>query len=571
MEALLRELSEGRDGISEYRDTQLSGEAVTIGSGADRNVQLFGPGIAPEHAVIRLARGRLRLACARGRRARLNAREVTTAALSPGDEIEIAGHRLTILPAQQGFDLTLELRRAGSVDASQLEQAYRTDLERTWLSKRTAAWTGALAVLVLGLLVPLTLGMWDAERNDPPAAWLPSDALWSSGPLLPAHAQAIGEKCSTCHEPFRRVRDDSCRACHEEIVDHVSGARLALTQLGEPSRCATCHREHNEPAAFIVNRADSLCTGCHAVSAEKFGSLELTPVSTFALEAHPAFHAHLPKPALQPAGAGLLTVWRPSVEPVAGATEQSNLKFSHAQHLDAARVLRQSDGGALGCADCHALSADGEHFRPITMAGSCSGCHELTFDPAAPQRQLPHGKPEDVILTLQEYYTRQFTDPSVAAKLRERRRRPGRTDTESACAGSPIACATAQAAEEIDVQFTRRGCIGCHEVETAREAPLLERYRVHPVRLASDYFPAARFDHRSHRIMAGRSGDAACLSCHAAATSEKSAELLVPDIERCVECHGPSATATRIASPCSSCHRYHPAADAAAASGGHAS
>ena len=53
MEALLRELREGPDGIPEYRDTEISGAELTIGSAADQRIQLLGRAVAPEHAVIR--------------------------------------------------------------------------------------------------------------------------------------------------------------------------------------------------------------------------------------------------------------------------------------------------------------------------------------------------------------------------------------------------------------------------------------------------------------------------------------------------------------------------------------
>ena len=40
---------------------------------------------------------------------------------------------------------------------------------------------------------------------------------------------------------------------------------------------------------------------------------------------------------------------------------------------------------------------------------------------AGPDRQLPHGKPREVVLTLQDYFTRKFSDPD-AGKVRLSRR-----------------------------------------------------------------------------------------------------------------------------------------------------
>ena len=67
MDALLRELREGPDGIAEYYDTEITSKQLTIGSAADRNIQLLGRGIAPEHAVIVLGQPSEDFASAIGR------------------------------------------------------------------------------------------------------------------------------------------------------------------------------------------------------------------------------------------------------------------------------------------------------------------------------------------------------------------------------------------------------------------------------------------------------------------------------------------------------------------------
>ena len=71
MEALLRELHQGPDGIPEYRDTEISGAELTIGSAADQRIQLLGRG-RPEHAVIRKSGSKLELSCRGGQRVRVN-------------------------------------------------------------------------------------------------------------------------------------------------------------------------------------------------------------------------------------------------------------------------------------------------------------------------------------------------------------------------------------------------------------------------------------------------------------------------------------------------------------------
>jgi hypothetical protein len=239
MEALLRELHEGPDGIPEYRDTEISGADLTIGSAADQRIQLLGRAVAPEHAVIRKSGSKLELSCRSGERVRVNGEPRSSSKLEIGDVIELAGHQLTIAEAPGGFDVAIELRPNENIDASEFESAFRTDLGQTWLSKRPAAWMLVAIVLIFGVVLPVSvIVMHHAQREVP--AWVPGDDFWNSGPLSPAHQQAAGVRCDTCHqEPFVRVQDEACQSCHKTIHDHVSPEHLALTQLGPTQRCAT--------------------------------------------------------------------------------------------------------------------------------------------------------------------------------------------------------------------------------------------------------------------------------------------------------------------------------------------
>jgi predicted CXXCH cytochrome family protein len=558
MDALLRELRQGPDGIPEYHDTEISGAELTIGSAADQRIQLLGRAVAPEHAVIRKAGAQLEIVCRRGAKVRVNAAPVASAKLAVGDVIDLAGHHLRIAEPPAGFDTAIELQPDEQIDASEFESAFRTDLRQTWLGKRGTAWTAVVLVVLVGLALPFAaIVMHRADR--PVSAWVPSDAFWSSGPLRAAHRQATGNRCDTCHQQlFVHVQDKACQSCHATIHDHVTPEHLARTQLGPTQRCATCHREHNEPASFLVNSGDGLCVGCHADSKHDFGKLEVAPVTGFSAGHHPAFKAHLLKP--QAVLGSTSVEWGVEITALDTAREQSNLKFSHVQHMDRERVLRTSDSQGLACADCHRLEPDGEHFAPVTMETRCASCHELTFDPAAPDRQLPHGKPREVVLTLQDYFTRKFSDPDAGRRGRERRRLPGHAEEEQTCTGAPFDCAMRSANAEIENQFSRRGCVGCHVVIDTQSQDVFDRFQVAPIRLVRDYFPSGRFDHRSHQIQGKLTGDAACLSCHEAKASQDSADLLLPPMQQCEKCHGDRPAVERIAVQCVSCHSYHPKA-----------
>src|SRR4029453_13554200 len=103
-----------------------------------------------------------------------------------------------------------------------------------------------------------------------------------------------------------------------------------------------------------------------------------------------------------------------------------NLKFPHDVHLDASKVRKPSDSAALGCSDCHGLTADKEHFLPVTMVGHCLSCHDLKFDPKDPTRELPHGQPTEAILAIEGHYLRKFGDPNIGARVETTRRLPDR-------------------------------------------------------------------------------------------------------------------------------------------------
>lgn len=558
MQVLVRLLRPGPDGISELQDTELETEAVTLGSAADRGIQLLGATVAPEHAVIRRAGQALSITARRGRRVIVNGQPRSRATLKIGDAVEIGGHRLTLVEPPAGFDLAIQIELNTTTGARDFESAFRTDLDQTWLSKRAASWIAFLLVPLLAFAIPLGSVLMQREGGKPPG-WVPADSFWSTGALIPAHAQATGDDCGSCHQGFfTHVRDAACGKCHEDIEDHVTSAHLAIAELGPAQRCAQCHREHDATAGSMVIQADSLCTDCHGDSDVRFDALHLLRVRRFTQEGHPAFKASLLVPN-RAAQAGIED-WDFVRTLVKGAAEQSNLRFSHAQHLDPDRVLRNTDSQPLGCKDCHVLAADGEHFAPVTMAATCASCHELTFDESAPNRQLPHGKPLDAMLMLEDYYARQASDPSPAVATRARRRLPDRAREEEECTDAPFACAMRRAGAEIENQFTRRGCVSCHVVTDTRARDLRERFEVVPIRLVRDYFVDTHFSHRIHSIQQDLTGDDACLSCHAARDSKKSEDLLMPDIGKCLDCHGDAGTADRVTLRCVSCHAYHLAA-----------
>jgi Cytochrome c7 and related cytochrome c len=562
MNVLIRYLRQRPDGVTEAQDSEVTLDDISIGSAADRNIQLIGRDIGAKHAQITGSAAKLKISCQPGRKIRLNGRDARSASLAVGDVIQIGGHTLKVAKPPAGFDVAIEVQLSTNIDASEFESAFRTNLSQTWLSMRSGAWLLATLTLLLGFAIPLST-IFLHRHGAPTPVGLPDDTFWSAGPLNPAHEHAAGKKCSACHQQlFVHVQDQACRECHKPVLDHVAKEDRLLTHLGTPQRCAQCHREHDGGASALHIEDDQLCIACHKDSHGLFGSLKVKPVGGFSAAAHPAFDVTLQKIA-DPAVAGATPEWVARREPIATAHEESNLKFSHAQHMDATRITRARDGGGLGCGDCHTLAADGEHFLPLTMASSCASCHELTFDPSAPTRQLPHGRPLEAMLVIEDYFARKFIEPAPSAAHSEPLRRlPDREkDTAVAadiCTGPVFLCANRRATAEIENQFAGRGCVSCHTVTDSHAKDIHDRFQVLPIRLTHDYFAEVRFSHKAHAIQKDLAGDDACLSCHEALKAKESSDVMIPDIPKCLECHGDRPVSDRITVQCVSCHTYHP-------------
>jgi predicted CXXCH cytochrome family protein len=542
MDVLLRELREGPGGIAAYRDTELGTKEISVGSAPGQQIQLLGRAVGPTHAVIRAAGRDAVVVCVSGRRLFFAGKERRSARLRVGEKVEIGGHQIELAQAPTGFDLAVEVRPNFSVDGGDFEAAYVTDLQQTWLRNRWPTWFFMFAIAVFGFGIPLAvIKLQKAEQPMVALARdrLPSDRLWSTGPLGAGHEQLLGESCAACHTTlFQKVKDETCAGCHKNTASHVTPATLAKTTLGPNQRCADCHHEHDEPNGQLIDRSDRVCVACHGDAPSTFGVLKGAAVTGFGTGRHPPFAA--------------------SANLAAAAQGKAGLKFSHAQHLDTGQV-RKSGGDRLGCSDCHKPQPDGEHFKPITMAEHCASCHELTFDPDAPERQLPHGKPREVARALQDYFARKLSEPARAkAPARQKRRLPGQEDSVAeVCTGPTYACAQASAARELETQFLRRGCVGCHQVTDTGSKDLAARFVVTPIKLPTDYYPAATFPHRRHAIQGQVEGDAACLTCHPA-TKTNEGQLMLPDVPGCETCHADTPVRNRTRLQCVSCHSYHP-------------
>ncbi|NND66836.1 MAG: hypothetical protein HKN19_04535 [Halioglobus sp.] len=549
MHYLIRTLTgRGRDTALE---TEYSADQLTMGSGEKDTVQL--PGLPGQLRFNPTGDGGASFS-AKGLKATIGGDTTAKAKVAVGDQLKVPGYALEVIAAPTGFDFGLQVVSEGVSYADSMDIG-----ERLW-NMRRASWILATLVLVLCFVIPLGVLLSPDTAETLRDAPLPDDGMWSSGPLVSAHATAgIAEDCQSCHTtPFVMVEDQACLDCHRDIQEHVDIGIHGADDFSDV-RCATCHREHNEPTTMV--RMDNwLCVDCHAEPARFPKAEGMAEAHQFTPDEHPEFRIDL----LVPKGRGgsMSWVYEPRRLNEPGLKEQSGLKFNHDVHLNPAKVKNLQTNEALVCNTCHQLEADDEHFAPITMDGECRSCHELTFDKHAPKQELPHGNTEAAIVAMEAHYIRQFTDPDLRAKRSSvrgsdsRRRKPGSKRNEGdTCNGTPFQCGRKETERQAGLQFSKTGCVTCHNVVDSESDNLLDRYYVQPVKITNDWYTGNRFDHRAHMAFQGENEDEVCMSCHEVKVSAVAEDILIPGRDNCLECHDDNQGDTTVY--CVSCHAFH--------------
>lgn len=534
-------------GSGEALETEYQGDELTLGGDAAAMVQL--PGVAGL-LQIKPTRSGARVS-ARKQAFELDGKQVSKGDLAPGDTLSVGAYELSLFEPPAGFELGVQVRRTGPVTAS---FGGAIDLADSFSTRRWS-WTLALLVLALCLIVPLT-GLFSPQvaqtlRTTP----LPDDGLWSSGPLVAAHdTSGIAEDCQACHrQPFVMVEDGACLACHRPMTEHVD---IAVHPAGifSGERCASCHREHNEPQR-LVRTDNGLCVDCHADPTDWPEAQDMLAVKAFTADTHPEFKLGL----LTPQGPGGAHGWE--VERLRrGDTElaeRSNLKFTHAVHLDPEKVQDEGSGEGLVCASCHTPKDDGEHFEPVSMDRHCRDCHSLSFDVFDPDLELPHGDLRAAITAMEAHFIREFTDPELRAERagQQPRRVPGKRFAAASCEGTGLECGRAEALKEAEYQFQQTGCITCHVVEDTGLTDISDRWHVQPIRITGDWYSRSRFDHTSHLSLAWEESAEVCGACHQARDSDDARDILIPGQDNCLACHAEDKGATAVG--CVECHVFH--------------
>lgn len=542
MRVLIRFVRRGPAGAVEQKDRLYDGEAVTLGRSTDQVVQIKDRRVALAHAQVVLRNGHPVLISRVPAGVLVNGTLQREARLRAGDTVHIGANVLRVLDPVVDCDLAFSFE----LDAEARSDDLKTELPRLRLAdlgfaKRRWSWALFLGVLLLSLVIPAAGLRSPSVQDTLRGSALPDDHLWSPGALSPVH-ETVDTKCETCHEkPFQRVPNEACLACHAAnlhqhigteavkegvVLTAASRAAQAVGVLDEV-RCASCHSEHEEPATLVRNDP-AVCTNCHRdLPALAPWSQVTAQVGDFATD-HPTFT--LP------------------------ARDESGLKFPHAAHLATGGIRSPVGDTVLGCGDCHVPEPGGARFRPLRMERDCGGCHLLDFDPAYPERVVPHGDAAAVTEFLVDYYSRRYlesyADP-LAGPVGVRRAGPRPSPAERE---RLLRDARGQADLVTRDLFERRSCAQCHEVSAS--GGLSGTWQVQPVELRTAWLPRSAFSHAAHGTAL-----TPCSTCHEAETSKAATDVLLPAIATCRDCHAggdPRATPpNRITSTCILCHGFH--------------
>ena len=547
MKIIIQSVSERQ---SDQLEQRFEGDVLRIGRASDQDIRIDEFDLPLSIGEITESGGQLILTAKAPKLIRLNGGEVRQQTLKASDQIIIADTEIVIENATPNGG---RLRVRSSAPRSKKSAAATSILAAVapGPSKRWLSWAAIIATLYLGWISPwsttsfTTVKTHSSEASLVSLAQVSSEAMWTTGPLHNVH-RSIGDDCSACHEtPFEPVTDAACLSCHESKPHHFDPITFhaADSMLG---RCAECHIEHVEPSHLIL-RDDQGCTDCHADIDNIAGARsQLRAVSSWSA-GHPEFKVSIPR--LEQAGRWLTE--RISIDsPLAKSS--SNLIFPHSVHMNPNGIEGPKGPEQLNCGSCHQPDEGEIGMRPVSMEQHCSSCHLLTFDPDHPERELPHGEPDELLLMMEEFYARRTLIGATLAAGRPAfdAERPGRTNQlDEAARAEALRLAKELAVQSAEDIFERTTCAICHDV-TRRSDGVTPAWEVAPVYINQHWMPLSRFDHGAH-------ASETCESCHAAETSLVSSDILMPDIASCQTCHGDEHTDDQLVSVCLDCHSFH--------------
>ncbi len=538
---LLVKISRNQWGQIINRERVVSGESISLGRGADCSIRLPDHRVALHHATVRQSPdGALYIEAERNATLKVQGIDERKVLLTPGMGVEIGPYELLVDPAST-FDkvmLSVEAKQTHVHTPVAVEPVTLADLN---IDKRKWGLILAAVILVAYLLLPMLFSF-----VTPLVKWqstLPVTVLgsWSPGPMAQGHS-VFGANCASCHEhAFTPVADTACEQCHKQVGKHLTDESLHGS-LFNSMRCTECHVEHK--GGDVTTRKDtSTCVACHGDIKAKYPKSNVPNVHTFSKD-HPPFRVTLSN---DPNGRPLLRVL-----PGQPMVETPRLKYSHQVHLDKKGISSPQGDTVMVCQDCHKLDAGGNHFLPMTMKQTCqqSSCHGMDYAEPA-EGEVPHGSEKEAMGRLREYYVKWLAEtPSGMSDCENK-------DTTADPIKQILYCAGELARKNASVSLFGKnlGCSECHELEPSGNAD--SPWKVVPLQINHNWHANSVFPHAKHKMTE-------CAACHDKANSTSSADVAMPKIEKCRECHVDNRPAkNKVFSSCVSCHRFHGGIDVA--------
>lgn len=531
-----------KSGTKERSVQEIEKDEILIGRGPSCDLLLVGRLISLKHARLAVWRDSLIIEDLESLNGVfVNGSLAKRERLKPGDSVRIGGVSFDVIKEDEVWGF-LE-KQAEKEDKEDADSRIKRQEQRLLISSHLPSFTTLSSALCLLLLVFYFVGpIFGMNRRS-----------WDSGPISNSH-KIIEADCVQCHAlPFKPVQDQQCLACHK-LSEHAEKHPLVFQNHPELSlRCAECHMEHNGDAALIT--ADSkLCTDCHGMLGQIFPESERLEIASFA--SHPEFRVSVRDDTGSDQAKRVIRV---SLDNKEELKDNTNIKLNHKIHLKPG-IIGEKGPVDLSCMDCHRLSKNFRDIEPIRFERDCKSCHSLEFDGRLPGRTVPHAEPDVVFNYLYAEYAKLFLDiegkePTDARDVR--RRKPGKKVER----GEKIEFARSSVEKESrtveESLFVRTACHLCHMIteKTASTEDVtgrkMSRFEVRPSQIPTDWMPASTFDHGAHQELT-------CESCHSGVReSTKTADLQLPGIDNCRQCHGQDESPGMVRSECVSCHSYH--------------
>ena len=555
MQVSITTLTRRRNGSLGRKEDIKGCEVLRIGRGADNEIFLLDHRVPLHIAELHDGVDGLFIEANGTNDLRLNGAIIRKAHLNVGDVVGIGPYELVVVDPEDGIDIavTLELVHPLGDDVEALLSRSTLTANNIGLTKRASSWVLGSLTLILFLALPLFMAdtplsnYFNAPTSNKNSNSMVNsndidfDVSWVSGEVMNSH-KFFANDCAACHtKAFVMVEDAACTACHTKQHGHIDKVKFPSKELTS-TRCATCHTDHQGPHPVRAAK-QALCSDCHSDLDTKVEGMHLANVSDFTTN-HPQF-----KP----------TVWQDPSKGIQkrislddNPLEVSNLKFPHKTHMNVNRMRNATTGKntQLECASCHVPEISGAYLEPVKMEEHCGDCHLLTFDSIAPKRMVSHGKPEEIYRELAEFYSALALKGGVTDKAAPEivRRRPGTPLVNEEEKKEALQWADFKTKKASRYLFSASQCGSCHEIIPDQKNA--SGYSVEPVKVTQIWQPKSVFDHGKHK-------DVGCAECHAADTSMKSSDVLLPKIEGCQTCHGGEQATEKIPSTCISCHGFH--------------